>query len=293
MKKITKLYSENSNKVNAILFNGDIKDGGTRRNFKTSLFFNNEKSSEIKSFAKLDVDQFRTNEISIAFWILPKNKSKKDSPIFLNESDGRQTGIFYNCEDSDILGYKWNADSDSEPNGVGLKVNNTGWMHFVFIFTKDGNLKIFGNGKFIKYIDSGFDNEKVNFENMTLGGFNGYLDDFKIYNYPLNYGSVNIGETASQNVSYLFNLDRITNELSIPVNIDLEENNQPYYYIQNQKYLEVHNNYNLHKQNNHKFYSENSYYAIDGGLNSGKKRLADGSFRTVPGKIRDSKLEIK
>ena len=55
--------------------------------------------------------------------------------------------------------------------------------------------------------------------------------------------------------------------------------------MQTEDYVEAHKNYELQKQYNQKYYEDESKYKIDKGENSGKLRIADGSFRTFPGKI--------
>ena len=133
--------------------------------------------------------------------------------------------------------------------------------------------------------------EKVKFSNMRMGGFSGWLDDLQIYHFPLKYGKVNINELATQNISYIFNTSRKTGELSIPLDIDAIEMNQPFYYIQDTDFVEAHTNYNLEKQNNQNYFSDDSNHITIGGVNDGKPRLASGSFRTFLGKIYDQPLE--
>tara|TARA_B100002019_G_scaffold289377_1_gene304854 strand:- start:859 stop:1755 length:897 start_codon:yes stop_codon:yes gene_type:complete len=295
MNSIHKLYSESHDSVNSILYNGKLITGGGGRGFKTAIEFNNDSSlnENEKSFADINSDSFSSNELSVAFWIHPKNQSFQNSTIFANETNGKTTGIFYNCGDTNEghIGINWNDDITSPPLKLNLNIKNTGWAHFVFVFEKEGVVRVFGNGKYLLKHDFGRGLEKVKFSNMRMGGFSGWLDDLQIYHFPLKYGKVNINELATQNISYIFNTSRKTGELSIPLDIDAIEMNQPFYYIQDTDFVEAHTNYNLEKQNNQNYFSDDSNHITIGGVNDGKPRLASGSFRTFLGKIYDQPLE--
>lgn len=297
MKTIHKLYSENKEKVNALLYNGEVIRGGENRNFKTAIGFNNNAIDEnlsLKSFADISFDSFRTDELSVCFWFYPKDKSFDDSPILINKSNQKITGIFYNIGKSgnNEIGILWNSDETSEPINTGISVpNDTGWIHFIFVFNKEGICRIFGNGKYIKKIDFNQSLEKVTFSNLRVGGFSGWLDDFQIYHYPLKYGNVNIGQFGLKNIAFIFNTNRITGDLAIPVDINKIEQNQPFHYVQSKEYLKSHTNYNLQKEFNHEYYNDESMTPITGGVNEGDMRVADGSFRTFSGKIYDKPLK--
>ena len=299
MSTIHKIYSKTPDKVDGILYNGKIINAGSKRNFKTALFFNNESTNIEKpvSYADLNCNSFVSNELSLSFWFSPKKTSLVNSPIFVNENKNNLTGVFYNCgeheEHEGEIGVMWNENKNSTPTKTGILIPNKGWIHLVFIFNKDGKVRIFGNGVYLKKIDFGRDLDKTKFSNMKLGGFCGWMDDFNLYVDPLKYGSVQRGQTARQNVAYLFNINRVTGDLVTPVDISSEENNEPYYYVQSDIYKKAYENYKLQKLHNHPHYEEESMYEIDGGTNSGKKRVADGSFRTFLGKILEEPLEDK
>lgn len=293
MKTIHKLYSDTPDKVNGIMYNGSVIDGGGNRDFKTAVGFVNEKNKT--SYIDVISDTFRTNELSVSFWIYPRGDSSKNSSIFSNVDNGKVSGIFYNCEDSDTdegeIGLLWNDFPETNPKLTGIKISNKGWAHFVFVFEKEGIVKVFGNGKYILRLDLEEGLEKVNFSNIRLGGYSGWLDEFKLYKYKLKYGNVNIKEPAEENISYLFNTSRISGEFSVPTDIIANEINQPFYYLQETEYMKSHENYNIETQNNYKYYTDKSFYTITGGQNDGKQRLANGDFRTFPGKIYQEPLE--
>ena len=131
MNSIHKLYSESHDSVNSILYNGKLITGGGSRGFKTSIEFNNDSSlnENEKSFADINSDSFSSNELSVAFWIHPKNQSFQNSTIFANETNGKTTGIFYNCGDTNEghIGINWNDDITSPPLKLNLNIKNTGW----------------------------------------------------------------------------------------------------------------------------------------------------------------------
>jgi len=291
MNTIHKLYSEDMEKVDAVLYNGKLISAGQNRSFKTAVEFNNDAdlNETIQSFADINCDSFSTTELSLSFWIHPKNNSFQNSPIFVNEDQDKLTGVFYNCgeEGEGNLGVCWNEDKNKQPTKFDVKISNSGWVHFIILFEKEGIVRVFGNGKYLFKHDMGRDLEKVKFSNMKLGGFSGWLDDFNVYHYPLKYGKVNLNQLATQNVSYLFNTSRKNGDLSIPVDIDFVEKNEPFHYLQNNKFVEAHKNYNLQKQNNQNYFDEESMYQIVGGENDGKLTEATGSFRTFLGKIYD------
>lgn len=295
MNSLHKLYSEDTTKVNAVLYNGKVISAGPGRGFKTAIEFSNDSYSadSSKSFADINCDSFTTNELSIAFWIHPKNESYRDAPIFMNEHNDKTTGIFYNCGSTSEghLGICWDDDKNTTPHKLGINITNAGWVHFAFIFEKTGMVKVFGNGKYLQKVDMGRGFEKVNFSNMRIGGFTGWLDDFKVYHYPLKYGNVNLNENATQNIAYIFNTSRKTGNFSIPVDIDAKEKNEPFYYLQDEEYVKAHQSYNLETQNNQDYYNDESKHPIIGGVNDGKLQLADGDFRTFLGKIYAEPLE--
>lgn len=295
MNSLHKLYSETEDKVNSVLYNGKIIDSGNTRGFKSAVEFSNDanKTESVNSYADISCDSFFTNELSVSFWIHPKNKSFKDSPVFVNEHEGKYTGVFYNCGDEDdgSFGVLWNEDKNSPPTKLEINIGNTGWAHFVFVFENSGTLRVFGNGKYMIKHDFGRGLEKVSFSNMRMGGFSGWLDDFHVYQYPLKYGKVNLKQVATQNISYIFNTSRKTGELSIPIDIDAIEMNEPFYYIQDTDFTDAHKNYNLEKQNNQNYFSDDSKHPTIGGYNNGKPRLASGSFRTFLGKIYEEPLQ--
>lgn len=289
MNTLHKLYSSDKEKVNAVLYNGKIITAGQSRGFKTAVEFNNdaEKLESPQSFADINCDSFVSNELSVSFWIHPKNNSIENSPVFVNEHDNKVTGIFYNCGESNegVIGVNWNDDITNQPLKTDVKITDSGWVHFVFIFEKTGIIRIFGNGKYIFKHDIGRNLEKVIFSNMRLGGFSGWIDDFNVYHYPLKYGNVNINQIATQNISYIFNTSRKNGKLSVPVDIDFQETNEPFYYLQDEDFLKAHQNYNLQKQNNQNYFDEDAMYQTDGGVNDGTFRIASGAFRTFLGKI--------
>ena len=296
MSTLHKIFSKTPNKVNGILYNGKMIKAGSNRNFKTALFFNNEASATntVVSYMDITCDAFTTDELSLSVWVYPQKTSLKNSPIFVNEHNGNKTGVFYNCgeQNSGEIGIMWNEDKISTPTQTGILVNPTGWIHLTFIFNKNGQVSIFGNGVYLKKIDLGRDLDKVTFSEMKLGGFCGWVDDFNVYPSILKYGNVNLGETAQQNVAYLFNIHRITGDLVTPIDITSEENKEPFYYIQSDEYVKAYQNYKLEKLHNHPYYEDESYYKID-GINSGEERVADGSFRTFLGKIVKEPLKDK
>ena len=111
------------------------------------------------------------------------------------------------------------------------------------------------------------------------------LDDLKMFDYILDYGNIALHSTAQNNVSYLFNLNRITGELDILDDQLFNENNSPFYYLQPSDYVSAHENYNLQKIYNQKYYTQESMFTIEGGPNEGNMAVANGNFRTFPGRI--------
>lgn len=297
MNTIHKIVSSKPNKVSGILYNGRIVKAGSNKNFKTALFFNNESTyiDEPKSYVDVVCDTFKSNQLSLSMWIHPKKTSIKNSPIFKNTDKDQVTGVFYNCSDENEgeLGVMWNEDKQSTPTKIGILIPNEGWIHLVFIFQNFGKVKVFGNGVYLKNIDLGRELEKINFSEIKLGGFCGWLDNFNLYINPLKYGGVNIGQTASQNISYLFNINRVTGDLITPIDLNSEDETEPFYYIQNEEYVNAYENYKLQKKFNHSYYEEESLYNVGKEDGTNKKIVADGSFRTLLGKIVDKQPDEK
>jgi len=288
MNTLHKIITTHEETCNATLYNGKIVRAGPSGNFKTALFFNNEPSTgdKPKSFAEFNCDSFINSEISFSIWVAPKKESFENAGIISNESNGRLTGLFLNSAgEPGRLGVMWDEDKLSTPLNSDVYIESDRWTHLVVIFSSTGLIRIFKNGVFNGYINVGIKLENVEFSNIKLGGFCGWVDDLNIYPTTLKYGNVPLGQTASENVAYLFNTNRITGSLGIPVDLNKEDGKSPFQYIQSTDYVTAYENYKLQKLYNHTHYEDMSKYVIDGGENQGTLAVASGSFRTFLGKI--------
>lgn len=288
MNTLHKILTTDGESCSAILHNGKVVRANSTGNFKTALYFNNEPSvgDKPKSYAEFNCESFTNNEASIAIWVAPKKESFNNAGIISNEQDGKLTGLFINSGgDEGRLGVLWDEDKLSTPLSSDVFIEPNRWTHLVVIFSASGLIKIFKNGVFEGYIDIGIEFENVEFSNIKLGGFCGWVDDLNIYPTSLEYGNVPIGYVASENVAYLFNVNRITGDLGIPVDLDKKDEESLFYYIQPTEYVTAYQNYKLQTLYNHKHYKDMSKYVIDSGENKGSLAVASGSFRTFLGKI--------
>ena len=281
-----KLITESPSDCKSILFNGRLIKAGENRNYKTALFLNNDKilGDKRRSYVQFDCKSFTNNEVTFSIWVAPKKQSNANSIIISNETSDGITSLVYNSNGLDNqLGVTWNEITSDSPTDIDVKLESDVWTHLVIIFNTNGIVKAFKNGTYVSKTDLGIQTDNVHFSNIKVGGFCGWVDDFNLYRKPLDYGDVTLNETASNNVAYLFNISRITGKFETPYRAS--ENKDNFYYMQTEDYVEAHKNYELQKQYNQKYYEDESKYKIDKGENSGKLRIADGSFRTFPGKI--------
>jgi hypothetical protein len=283
-----KLITESPTECTSILHNGRMINAGENRNFKTALYLNNDKllGTKRRSFVQFDCNSFDNNEVSFSIWIAPKKQSNDNSIIVSNETTSGTTGLFLNSNGiSNQLGVVWNEDGITSPTNLGVKLEEDVWSHLVIIFYSTGIVKTFKNGIYMSKTDMGMQTDVVNFSNIKVGGFCGWVDDFHVYKQPLDFGGVLLNQTASENVAYLFNTSRITGELEIPTTLAINNTSHNFYYMQTEEYVNSHENYKLQQEYNHDHYEDSSKYRTDGGQNSDRLRIADGSFRTFPGKI--------
>ena len=288
MNDITKIDSTDHD-YSAILYGGEIRTAGTDRNYKSAVFFDNDvttDASNTNSYAELNTNDFYSNDLSISCWVYPNKQSSTNSRIILNESNNKFTGLVFNSNgDFGRLGLMWNSSLKSSPVDLPIKIENNAWTHIIVIIKNSGIIKIFQNGVYSGNINLDYELPKVEFVNLRIGGFCGMLDDLQIFDYILDYGNVAINNVAQNNVSYLFNLNRITGELDVLNDELVSENNSPFYYLQPSDYVSAHENYNLQKIYNQKYYTQESMFTIEGGPNEGNMAVADGKFRTFAGRI--------
>ncbi len=288
MNDITKIDSTDHD-YSAILYGGEIRTAGTDRNYKSAVFFDNDvttDASNTNSYAELNTNDFYSNDLSISCWVYPNKQSSTNSRIILNESNNKFTGLVFNSNgDFGRLGLMWNSSLKSSPVDLPIKIDNNAWTHIIVIIKNSGIIKIFQNGVYTGNINLDYELPKVEFVNLRIGGFCGMLDDLKIFDYILDYGNVAINNVAQNNVSYLFNLNRITGELDVVSDELSNENDSPFYYLQPSDYVSAHENYNLQKIYNQKYYTQESMFTIEGGPNEGNVAVANGKFRTFAGRI--------
>ena len=242
--------------------------------------------TNVNSYAELNSESFISNSISMSMWIHPMKMSSVNSGIISNEVSNKLTGLVYNSGGIEgLIGVSWNVSKKMSPTKLPLTIPQSTWTHLVIIISNSGRVDMCVNGNYTDSIDLGYELPEVEFSNFRLGGFCGMLDDVRVYSYALDYGNVPRGDKATANVSYLFNINRITGELDIPVDVNSDDEQSPFYYLQPSSYVDSHENYKLQKMYNQKYYDEQSMFEISGGKNSGNMAVANGKFRTFPGRI--------
>lgn len=282
-----KKINENTNSCSAILYNGKITSEGNDPFLRKSVFFDNDVTldkTNTNSYADILCESFTTKNVSFSFWIKPTKESNINSSIIVNKINKLETGLFYNInEKNSQLGFKWSESELTTPTNLGLSLPNDTWSHVVIIFTEDGYINLCGNGIYLGSITNPNNFDEVNFSSIRIGGFCGMLDDLKIFDYALSFGPKLTNTTATEEVGYLFNLNRITGQLDYINSIEDDPN---YYYIQSSEYTNAYENYLLEKKHKQPFYGNESKVPIVGGTNEGNLVVADGKFRIISGEIK-------
>lgn len=285
-----KKINENSNSCSAILYNGKITSEGNAPYLRKSVFFDNDVTRDktnTNSYADILCESFTTKNVSFSFWIKPTKESNINSGIIVNKINKLETGLFYNInEKNNQLGFKWNETELTTPISLGLVLPNDTWSHVVIIFTEDGRINLCGNGIYLGSVTNPNNFDEVNFSSIKIGGFCGMLDDLKIFDYALSFGPKLINTAVTEEVGYLFNLNRITGELDY---INYSDDDPNYYYIQSNEYKDAYENYLLEKKHKLPFYGNESKVPIIGGINEGNLVVADGKFRIISGEIKTNK----
>ena len=277
---------DSSGRSIGLIFNGDIIETSEVKNYNKSIFFDNENFNEkdLDSYAELICEEFTSKNLATSFWIKLKKKSYSNSNIISCRNGDRESGIFLRDGETNEIGIRWNENKKTSSTGTNVFLEIGVWTHIIFSFESDGYIKVFKNGIFMNEID--LEKRLNNFmvSKFKIGGFCGEIDNVYVYPMPIDYGNVKLGQDAQNNVSYLYRQNRITEELNDVEFYDIEDSDEFYYY-QTKQYHQAYENYRLAKKLNHTYYDKNSKYPISGGVNDGKLKVADGSFRTFNGKI--------
>ena len=285
-----------------IVYGGKLRDGGPTRPYRKVLHFDNDVSEDpdnTREYAVMQGPPITANELTIGFWIYPKGVSTPGSGVVINRKNGESHGVIINSNGKEyLMGYVWGNPAHNFEFDLNVQIPTDQWTYIVVIIYSTGIAKLFGNNKYLGVHDMGFVRDPVVLDNIELGRFSGMLDDVSLYPTALEYGSVTLGSTARSEVAWLYNKSRLTGEVHTEI-IGPEHESSPFYYIQDKEYVTAHNNYIV----NRGMYEESSdpasdsnmldeTFAISGGPNDGTYAIANGSFRTFPGKILDKPKDL-
>lgn len=299
-----------------VLYGGDLLTGGPDREYRNIVKLKNnvsEDDTNTHEYIKvIQQSSVYTNSACMAFWIYLDQESSPSSGIMLNrspEADNR-TGVVVNANGEELeLGINWDTPASGEDSSFFFKLTKETWHCVVVNFYPSGITRLFVDNVYVGSHDTGFTRPFVTFNNIEIGRFCGMIDNVMFYSDILDYGNVSLNEHTTSEVSYFFHEGRTTQQTSYIA----ESERQPitkqdflringgldYYYLQSDKYVEAFNNYanNIIDKMNMGFTEkqamamlnsekiEEQKFVVNGGSNDGIRKVANGKFRKIKGRI--------
>ena len=265
---------------------------------------------------------FNTNELTLSCWINLTGDSEPSCGILTNGDDKNRCGLLINSnaetgsdEESGIVGYTWENSIEQNSDGEDvwsredfpfdeIKIPKKKWTHIALMIYSSGRARLFIDNVYRASFDEGIVRDKVSFNKIELGRFNGYADGIMCFSSTLDYGNVDIGQECTAEFSYLYYTSR-KNPTQAIVETPIVQpkptaDNIPFYYMQSDEYVEAAELYDANtaeKIRNGMLLKdalagqtqENlmiQKYSIVGGPNDKTRVYADNKFMTFQGELR-------
>jgi hypothetical protein len=312
----TKIINSSDTDAYGVLYGADLLTGGQDREYRNIVRLKNntsEDESNTNEYIKvIKSNTIYTNSVCIAFWVYLEQTSSPSSGIVLNRSitDDNLSGVVINANEQSLeIGTNWNTSESGEDYSFFVKLNKETWHCVVVNFYPSGISRLFVDNVYSGSHDIGFTRPFVNFDNIEIGRFCGMIDNVMFYSDTLDYGNVSVGERVTSEVSYFYHEGRteqtsvyleesqrqpITNDEYLRYNGGLD-----YYYRQPDEFVSAFKNYadytldkiNMGFTEKEAFDMQNTEqqemqkFKIEGGSNVGVRKIANGKFRKIKGRI--------
>lgn len=267
-----------------------------------------------------------TNSLTIAMWINFQGESNPRESLFHTRGDSNKFSFMVNVNDSEgddeltgLLGYTWNNSKENVSTSEGAstkwkypfisfeeQIPKNKWTWLVLMLYPSGTSRLFVDNIYTSVYDEGYIRDKLLLKDIEIGRFSGYVDSIYLFSDNLDYGNVEIGQSAKYDLEYLYNTSR-TNPLQ-PKVIQRPPRKKtlydgiPFYYMQSDEYLEANSEYNNRTQSRvdsgeylHNVIRSQTQedlnlqkYEINGGPNSGARVFADNKFMSFVGQLREN-----
>lgn len=312
----TKILNSSDTPIYGVLQNASILTGGSDRDYRNIVRFDNnvsEDATNTNEYIKVvNSNRIYTNSVCIAFWIYLDQESATSAGVVLNKAteDGNLSGVIINANAEERhIGVNWNTPPAGKDNSFFVELKEETWQCVVVNLYPSGISRLFIDNIYVGSHDTGFTRPFVEFDNIEIGRFCGMIDNVMFYSDTLDYGNVAIGEQVTSEVSYYYHEGR-TEQQSIYLD---ESERQPvtteeflransgldYYYTQSTEYQTAYENYakytidkmNMGFDEKQAFNLQNTEqqelqkFKITGGSNNGVRKVANGKFRKIKGRI--------
>jgi hypothetical protein len=231
--------------------------------------------------------------------------------VNVNDSEGDD-------ESTGMLGYTWNNTQESvsteETDNTKWKyqfvsfehqIPKNTWVWLVLMLYPSGLSRLFVDNVYTASFNEGYVRDKISLKNLEIGRFSGFVDSVYVFSENLDYGNVEINQSAKVDLSYLYNTSRTTpflpKQVATPVRKNLLYGGLPFYYMETEEYISANVEYQSNTQsridNGEQLHSvirsQNQEqlnlqkYTLEGGSNSGVRVFADNKFMTFTGELRE------
>lgn len=272
-----------------------------------------------------------TNSLTVAMWVNFRGESSLSESLIQTKSnaptedESNRFAFMVNVNDSEgddestgMLGYTWNNTQESvsteETDNTKWKyqfvsfehqIPKNTWVWLVLMLYPSGLSRLFVDNVYTASFNEGYVRDKISLKNLEIGRFSGFVDSVYVFSENLDYGNVEINQSAKVDLSYLYNTSRTTpflpKQVATPVRKNLLYGGLPFYYMETEEYISANVEYQSNTQsridNGEQLHSvirsQNQEqlnlqkYTLEGGSNSGVRVFADNKFMTFTGELRE------
>lgn len=272
-----------------------------------------------------------TNSLTVAMWVNFRGESNLSESLIQTkinaptEDESKRFAFMVNVNDSEgdddmtgMLGYTWNNTqevvSTEETNNMKWKyqfvsleqqIPKNKWVWLVLMLYPSGLSRLFVDNVYTASFNEGYVRDKIYLKNLEIGRFSGFVDSVYVFSENLDYGNVEINQSANFDLSYLYNTSRTTpfspKQVTAPFRKSVLYGGLPFYYMETEEYILANTEYQSNTQSRidngeqtHSVIQSQTQeqlnlqkYTLDGGSNSGVRVFADNKFMTFTGELRE------